>query len=684
MAGSGPLDPVDVLIGNMALQQKLVDDGQLAEARMMCTMKTDRSLAQVLYGLGYVSIQQAEKLEHAATVLRTREEDKLLCELAVKRKIITQVQADEVLLVQKNATRNPGPIPRVKELLLNREYVKGPLVDILMSLVQQVSPFSRQEKEAAPPKEPPGGGKAVDGKGAGGQEEAIDRKGDTVRLTRPASSPGREEAVRPSGTMDAVPPGSPATPKSAASAGSGEKGTGFVTAQDRLHQMRKAPGSGISGGPAGKPPAPPAAPGRPFVPPPKTEKPAAPPPAPVLQPRAEAAPPAAGSGERIALGQIHTIAVHVGRTPPADPTIDPIMPSVTYDFPSMEALEEFLKGKEGFWYSRHGNPTVRAAEEKIAALEGAEDAVLAGSGMAALTATLLTLLRPGDSIATVEGLYGGTWHLFNDVLTEFNIQIRKVPAKDWLLIREHLSGTTKVLYFEPVTNPMLRIWDPRPAAKDAKRFGILTMVDNTFATCVNLRPIEHGIDLVFHSATKYLGGHSDVTAGVVCGKKDHIQRIRERLKLFGPTLSAFDAWLLMRGLKTFPLRMRAHNENALFVAQGLESLAGVRKVWYPGLDSHPDRALAKELLKGGGGVVTFEVEGGLDGAKAFCNRLQLCHRAVSLGGVETLVSIPVLSSHWQIPERELEKAGISPGCVRISVGIEDPQDILDDIRQAMS
>ncbi|MCC6737702.1 MAG: PLP-dependent transferase [Planctomycetia bacterium] len=690
MAGSGSLDPVDVIIGNMALQQKLVDDGQLAEARMMCSMKSDRSLAQVLYGLGYLSIQQAEKLEHAATVLRTREEDKLLCELAVKRKIITQAQADEVLLVQKNATRNPGPIPRVKELLLNREYVKGPLVDILMSLVQQVSPFSRQEKEAAPPKEPPGGGKAVDSKvdtgraGKPSEDGPIDRKGDTVRLARPASSPGPQEAVRPSGTMDAVPAAGPSTPKPAAPAGSGEKGTGFLTAQDRLQQMRRTPGSGISGAPASKPATAPPAPGRPFVPPPKTEKPAAPATAPALQPRPEPVPAPTGGGERISLGQIHTLAVHVGRTPPADPTIDPIMPSVTYDFPSMEALEEFLKGKEGFWYSRHGNPTVRAAEEKIAALEGAEDAVLAGSGMAALTATLLTLLRPGDSIATIEGLYGGTWHLFNDVLSEFNIQIRKIPAKDWLLIREHLSGTTKLIYFEPVTNPMLRIWDPRPPAKDAKRFGILTMVDNTFATCVNLRPIEHGVDLVFHSATKYLGGHSDVTAGVVCGKKDHVQRIRERLKLLGPTLSAFDAWLLMRGLKTFPLRMRAHNENALFVAQGLESLSGVRKVWYPGLESHPDRALAKELLKGGGGVVTFEVEGGLDGAKAFCNRLQLCHRAVSLGGVETLVSIPVLSSHWQIPERELEKAGISPGCVRISVGIEDPQDILDDVRQAMS
>lgn len=671
MAGSGPLDPIDVIIGNMALQQKLVDDGQLAEARMVCSMNSERSLGQVLYGLGYISIQQAEKLEHAAMVLRAREEDKLLCELAVKRKIITTAQAEEVLTVQKNATRNPGQIPRVKELLLNREYVKGPLVDILLSLVQQVSPFSKQEKETPAPKEPPGGGKA------------IDRKGDTARMVNPhVTPPGKEGPVRPSSTLQAVSPTvgqaqtpTPGVPGSGVSKPGDEK-TGFVSAQDRLAQMRK-PGTEKTGEPGTSVYKSPPPLGRPFVPPPKVEKP------PVkLEPRPEgAAAPAAGG--RIADGQIHTIAVHAGHTAHADPTIDPIMPSVTYDFPSMEALEEFLKGKEGFWYSRHGNPTVRAAEEKIAALEGAEDAVLAGSGMAALTATLLTLLRPGDNIATVESLYGGTWHLFNDILTEFNITVRKIPAKDWLLIREHLSGTTKLIYFEPVTNPMLRLWDPRPPAKDAKRFGILTLVDNTFATCVNLKPIEHGVDLVFHSATKYLGGHSDLMAGVICGKKDHIQRIRERLKLLGPTLSAFDAWLLMRGLKTFPLRMRAHNENALFIAQSLEGHAKVKKVSYPGLDSHPDRALAKEILKAGGGVVTFEVDGGLEGAKAFCNRLQLCHRAVSLGGVETLVSIPSLSSHWQIPERELEKAGITPGTVRLSVGIEDAQDILDDVKQAL-
>ncbi|KAF0243036.1 MAG: hypothetical protein FD180_3607 [Planctomycetota bacterium] len=681
MAGAGPLDPIDVIIGNMALQQKLVDEGQLAEARMMCSMNAEQTLAQVLYGLGYLSIQQAEKLEHAATVLRSREEDKLLCELAVKRRIITQPQADEVLMVQKNATRNPGPIPRVKELLLNREYVKGGMVDILLSLVQQVSPFSRQEKEPSPAKDPPGGAKPV--------EAGAERKGDTQRTVKPPVLPGKGEPVRPSGThpvvadsppprppssVTPVRPGDPAKP--ADPTRPQEKETRFISAADRLSQMRK---SGDSGVPAVKaPPAGSGALGRPFVPPPKIDKPPV-----VLAPQPEAAAGTSESGGRIAQGQIHTLAVHAGHTASCEPTIAPIVPSVTYDFESMEALESFLHGKGGFWYSRHGNPTVQAAEEKIAALEGAEDAVLASSGMAALTATILTLLRPGDTIATTDQLYGGTWHLFHDVLSEFNITLRKVPAKDWLLIREHLAGTTKLIYFEPVTNPMLRIWDPRPPAKDAKRFGILTMVDNTFATCVNLRPIEHGIDLVFHSATKYLGGHSDVTAGVICGKKDHIQRIRERLKLLGPTLSAFDAWLLIRGLKTFPLRMRAHNENGLFVAQGIEGHPKIKKVWYPGLDSHPDRALAKEILKAGGGIVTFEVEGGLEGAKKFCNGLQLCHRAVSLGGVETLVSIPVLSSHWQIPERELEKTGIRPGCVRLSVGIEDPQDILDDVKQAL-
>ena len=673
---------MDIIIGNMALQQKLVDEGQLAEARMMCSMNTEQTLAQVLYGLGYVSIQQAEKLEHAATVLRSREEDKMLCELAVKRKIITQTQADEVLMVQKNATRNPGPIPRVKELLLNREYVKGGMVDILLSLVQQVSPFSRQEKKEPPAIDAPGGGKPAE------------RKGDTERTVKPAVPPVKPEPLQPSGTHTAVPVETPARsprpPSSMTPVRAGESAkpadpvrpqereTRFISAADRLSQMRKPGESGVPAVKAPTAPSGPGALGRPFVPPPKTDKPPVQP-----SPRPEARSGSSEHAGRIAQDRLHTLAVHAGHTASCNPTIEPIVPSVTYDFESMEALESFLHGKGGFWYSRHGNPTVQAAEEKIAALEGAEDAVLASSGMAALTATILTLLRPGDTIATTDGLYGGTWHLFHDVLSEFNITLRKIPAKDWLLIREHLAGTTKLIYFEPVTNPMLRIWDPRPPAKDAKRFGILTMVDNTFATCVNLRPIEHGIDLVLHSATKYLGGHSDLTAGVICGKKDHIQRIRERLKLLGPTLSAFDAWLLLRGLKTFPLRMRAHNENGLFIAQGLEGHPKIKRVWYPGLESHPDRALAKEILKAGGGIVTFEVEGGLEGAKKFCNGLQLCHRAVSLGGVETLVSIPVLSSHWQIPERELEKSGIHPGVVRLSVGIEDPQDILDDLKQAL-
>lgn len=232
---------------------------------------------------------------------------------------------------------------------------------------------------------------------------------------------------------------------------------------------------------------------------------------------------------------------------------------------------------------------------------------------------------------------------------------------------------------------MLRLWDPRPAATDAKRFGILTMVDNTFATPVNFRPIEHGIDIVFHSCTKYLNGHSDVTAGVICGRKDLVGRIRERMKLLGPTLSPFDAWLLARGLKTFPLRMKAHNENALFIARALEKLPRVKRVWYPGLESHPDRTLAKWMLPTGhGGVITFEVDGGLPAAKSFMNRLKLCHRAVSLGGVETLVSLPILSSHWQIPQVELDRQGIPQGAVRVSVGIEDAGDILADLQQALA
>jgi methionine-gamma-lyase len=696
MAGGNALDPIDVIIGNMALQQGLIAEDQLSEARMMSGMGDGRSLAQILYQLGYLSIQQAEKLEHAAKVLRVREEDKLLCELAVKRKMITQAQADEVLQVQKNASRNPGDIPRAKELLINRNYMTEMMLDILLSLVKQVNPLEKGAKEDAKPAAPHGTPvmekKPKETEGAVPGEGDSAKKVDTRRFTR------GDSMMPPTQGKSADAPGGS---KPEAKAPEGEMKQ-FLKAVDILKAQRKggdAPKKTETTAPTPGGPKP----GRPDSPS-EREIPALPPPKSPDSPgyRAgeggaekpsvkgmPATPLATGgvvpAGDRVAHGRMFTEAVHAGHTMEGlTPTTDPIHPSATFDFASMEALEQFLNGKPGFWYSRHGNPTVAACEQKIAAIEGTEDAVLCSSGLGALFTTIFALLRPGDTITTHDGLYGGTWHIFTEVLPDYSITTRRLSPREWMMMREHFSGTTKMVYFEPLTNPMLRLWDPRPAVRDAKHFGILTMVDNTFATAANMRPVDMGVDIILHSATKYLGGHSDLTAGVVCARRDICTRIRERLKLMGACLSAFDAWLLMRGLKTFPLRMRAHNENAFFIARELEKTGGkVKKVHYPGLESHPDHAQIKELFKGYGGMVTFEVEGGFKEAKAFANRLKLCHRAVSLGGVETLVSLPILSSHHGLPERDLEKAGITPGCVRLSVGIEDPDDILADLKQAL-
>ncbi len=334
-------------------------------------------------------------------------------------------------------------------------------------------------------------------------------------------------------------------------------------------------------------------------------------------------------------------------------------------------------------YSRYGNnPGHRRLEERIALLEGAEACVVTGSGMAAISNALLACLEAGDHVLAASALYGGTRLFLDDELARLGISTTYVDllADDW---EAHLSPETRVILGELPTNPLLRVPDPAPLAAAARRIGATFIVDATFATPINFRGLEHGIDLVVHSATKYFGGHSDVTAGAVCGRAEMIERVRDRMRLFGTAIDPHAAWLVERGIKTLALRMERHNENGLRLARWLESQPEVERVHYPGLPSHPDHERAARLLKGFGGMVGVELRGGGPAATRFVQGLRLCTLAPSLGGVETLVSEPRFTSHARMTVDERAAVGIRDGFVRLSLGIEDADDLIADLRRAL-
>ncbi len=366
-----------------------------------------------------------------------------------------------------------------------------------------------------------------------------------------------------------------------------------------------------------------------------------------------------------------------------DPVGFPIIPAATYDFRDLEEMRRVLAdGSTGYLYSRWGNPTVRTAEAKIRSLEGAEESLLFSSGMGAISAVLLSLLRQGDTVVASAALYGETLRLLGR-LDRWGIAVQYVEPADFHRIAGFLPPRTRAVWFEPLVNPTLRLVDPRPIARACRAAGAISVADNTFASPHNLRPLAYGIDLVVHSLTKYLSGHGDLTGGCVSGSRAAIAQIEPMRRSLGATLSAFDAFLVSRGLKTFALRMKQHAAGASQVAAFLAGHPRVRRVLYPGLASHPDQALAGEILATPGGMVTFEVDGGQPAAEALVGRLALCRCAASLGGIETLVSLPVLSSHYGFDDAQLAGAGISRGMVRLSVGLEDPEDVIADLRQAL-
>ncbi|MEM3618629.1 MAG: aminotransferase class I/II-fold pyridoxal phosphate-dependent enzyme, partial [Candidatus Bathyarchaeia archaeon] len=349
-----------------------------------------------------------------------------------------------------------------------------------------------------------------------------------------------------------------------------------------------------------------------------------------------------------------TRAVHGGEKPDAVGAVStPIYETSVFAFKSTKGLIDVISGKaEGYLYTRFDNPTVRAVEKKMALLEGSEDACAFASGMAAITTAIFTTISKGDHIVASRDLYGGTLTFFQEFLPRFGVEVTLVDATDMGKVEKAIKKNTRLVYAETPTNPTLKIVDLPSLSAIAKKHGITTVVDSTLATPYNLTPIKFGIDVVVHSATKYLGGHNDVTAGIVCGSKEFIQNLKRNRKILGGTLDPAAAWLLLRGLKTLTLRMERHNKNGMKVAQFLEKHPKVAKVYYPGLPSHPQHSLAKKQMRGFGGVVSFEIKGDFEKTVRFVESLKLCLLAASLGGTETLATQPATSSHYFItPEQ---------------------------------
>lgn len=367
----------------------------------------------------------------------------------------------------------------------------------------------------------------------------------------------------------------------------------------------------------------------------------------------------------------------------------PIVQTSTYTFDNTAQLIDYVE-EHMFWdvpereeYGRYGNPTVRAAEAKIAALDGAEDALLVSSGMAAITTTLFILLSQGDHFVITEDCYRRTRGFCNTFLTRFGIECTTVRPGDYQAIEAAIQPNTRLLFSESPTNPFLRCLDYRRLADIAQRHKLKTVVDTTFATPLNARPIEYGIDLVIHSVTKYLAGHNDLLAGCVVGNYDITTALRQSQGILGAVVDPHCAYLVLRGLKTLGLRMRQHNESGLAVARFLEDHPQIRRVWYPGLASHPDHETARNYMDGFGGVVSFEVEGDGPATSRFIDACQIARIGPSLGGVESLIEQPSIISYYDTAPEVRENLGISDELVRLSLGIEDTDDLIADLAQAL-
>ncbi|CAM5770287.1 methionine gamma-lyase [Labrys miyagiensis] len=382
-----------------------------------------------------------------------------------------------------------------------------------------------------------------------------------------------------------------------------------------------------------------------------------------------------------------TRAIHLGYDPASEngALTPPVYMTSTYAFESVEQGAEIFEGKrEGYIYGRTKNPTQGLLEERIADLEGAEAGLVVSSGMGAISATLWTLLKAGDRIVADKILYGNTFALLTKGLSKFGVGVDLVDFKDHDAVARAAPGA-RVLYFETPANPNLRVIDIATVTGIARRAGAVSIVDNTFATPILQRPIELGADLVVHSATKYLGGHGDLLAGVAVGKADVIHEIRMNglRYLTGAVVAPLTAFLVLRGLKTLELRVRQHSHSALAIAQLLAEHPGIASLAYPGLPGSPDHAVAMGQMSAGGGLVAFELKGGYAAGVAFMNALGIASRAVSLGDAETLVQHPASMTHATYGAEERARHGISDSLIRMSVGLENTEDLIDDVEAAL-
>jgi len=389
--------------------------------------------------------------------------------------------------------------------------------------------------------------------------------------------------------------------------------------------------------------------------------------------------------------RISSLSVHAGemRPKPHYAVTTPIIQTSTFTFTDTADLIRFMEQQKAGTrtdrqeYGRYGNPTSASAERKLAALEGGEEALLFSSGMAAVTVTLLAWLSAGDHVVITNNCYRRTRQFIAQFLSRYGVESTQVPVGDYVALESAIQSNTRLIFTESPTNPYLRVVDLTKLVGIARKYGLLTVVDSTFATPVNCRPLEMGVDLVVHSATKYLGGHNDLLAGVVIGSQDSISEVRETEKMIGAVCDPNAAYLLLRGLKTLPLRVAYQNETGMRVANFLEQHPQVRQVYYPGLPSHPDYRVARDQLKGYGGVVSFELDADLETTRRFIDALEVPYIGPSLGGAESLVLPVALASYYDYSPEERAAIGISDNLVRFAVGLEDVDDLIADLAQAI-
>ncbi len=363
----------------------------------------------------------------------------------------------------------------------------------------------------------------------------------------------------------------------------------------------------------------------------------------------------------------------------------PIYQTVTFGFKKADEVAKAVTGESGdFVYTRWDNPTTRILEKKLADLEGAADCAFFSSGMAAISTAVLANVKKGDHVLATRDLYGEAYRLIHDVLPGFGVSTTLVDTDDLRAMEQHVRKNTRVVYTETPTNPTLKLVDIRGAAKIARSVKAKLIVDNTFSSPIGQQPLKLGADIVVHAATKYLSGHSDVMAGAAAGRKEDIDRIRRMRKVLGGTLDPHAAFLVIRGIKTLAIRMQKHNDTAAALAAFLESHSKVKRVNYPGLESHPQHALAKRQMKGCGGMLSFELKGSIKDAMHFTESLKVATLGASLGAVETLVVQPATMTHTQLTPGDRRRTGISDTLIRVSVGIEDAEDLIDDFEQALA